>query len=92
MSVRALDPGWKAAMLEQLQQDLTSLKSFFRQQLSDAAMAEALGAVESCVASGGGGRSSAGAGLTDKPTQNPTAQRQHRQLVRRGLGSGRVDS
>lgn len=42
-----LDPNWKDMLLEQFQQDLTSVKTFFREFVSDAAMRNSVGAVES---------------------------------------------
>ena len=42
-----LDPNWKESLLEQFQQDLTSVKTFFRELVSDAAMQNSVGAVES---------------------------------------------
>ena len=42
-----LDPRWKELVLEQFQQDLTALKTYFREFVSDSTMRLSVGAVES---------------------------------------------
>ena len=50
VALQKLPDGWQAGMIEQLQQDLTALKGFFREYVSDGVMQAALGAAESLPA------------------------------------------